>query len=123
MDSSTTLEFLFTAPEGCNAYIDNDAYKLTQVSDTRWCITVPNISAHKLGDTVTVSGRTNQGSFSLSASPLTYVRVALGDSTVSDAGKTALCAFYKYYQDADQLSKVVHDSMMEYLEKLWAREQ
>ena len=26
--------------------------------------------------------------------------------------------FYKYYQDADQLSKVVHDSMMEYLEKL-----
>ena len=98
LDSSTTLEFLFTAPEGYDVYVDDDAYELTQVSDTRWCITVPNISAHKLGDMVTVSGGTNQDGFSLSASPLTYVRIALGDSTVSDAGKTALCAFYKYYE-------------------------
>ena len=100
LDSSTTLEFLFTAPEGYDVYVDDDAYKLTQVSDTRWCITVPNISAHKLGDTVTVSGGTNQDSYSFNASPLAYIRIALNSSTVSDTGKTALCAFYKYYEAA-----------------------
>ena len=100
LDSSTTLEFLFTAPEGYDVYVDDDAYKLTQVSDTRWCITVPNISAHKLGDTVTVSGGTNQDGFSLSASPLAYVKIALKSSAVSEAGKNALCAFYQYYASA-----------------------
>ena len=100
MDSSTTLEFLFTAPEGFDVSVDGDAYELRQVSDTRWCITVPNISAHKLGDTVTVSGGTNQDVFSLSASPLAYIKIALNSSTVSDTGKTALCAFYRYYASA-----------------------
>ena len=100
LDSSTTLEFLFTAPEECDVCVYDDAYKLTQVSDTRWCITVPNISAHKLGDTVTVSGGTNQDGYSFNASPLAYIRIALNSSTVSDTGKTALCAFYKYYEAA-----------------------
>jgi hypothetical protein len=100
LNSSTTLDFLFTVPEGYNVQINEDAYEARKVSATRWCVSVPNISAHKLGDGVTVHGVTDGGDFSLTASPLAYVNIALASNIVDDAGKTALCAFYKYYETA-----------------------
>jgi hypothetical protein len=100
LNSSTTLDFLFTVPEGYNVQINEDAYEARKVSATRWCVSVPNISAHKLGEDVTVNGTTDRGVFSLTASPLAYVNIALASNIVDDAGKTALCAFYKYYETA-----------------------
>ncbi|MEE1158507.1 MAG: hypothetical protein UHS51_03710, partial [Atopobiaceae bacterium] len=100
LNSSTTLEILFTVPEGYNVEIDEDAYEAKKVSATRWRVSVPNIPAHKLGDNVTVNGQTNGGPFSITASPLAYVNMALTSNVFDSVGKTALCSFYKYYEAA-----------------------
>ena len=100
LNSSTTLEVLFTVPEGYNVEINEGAYEAKKVSATRWCVSVPNISAHMLGDDVTVIGETNGGAFSITASPLAYVNMALTSNVFDSDGNTALYSFYEYYAAA-----------------------
>jgi hypothetical protein len=94
------LEVLFTVPEGYNVEINEGAYEAKRVSATRWRVSVPNIPAHKLGDNVTVNGQTNGGPFSITASPLAYVNMALTSNVFDSDGNTALYSFYEYYAAA-----------------------
>ena len=71
------------------------AYAPVRQDDGRYLITIPNISAHKLGDTVTITG-TAGGSFSVAVSPLSFVRDVLTYNT-DTASKDGLCSLYAYY--------------------------
>ena len=74
------------------------AYTPVKQSDGRYLVTVPNISAHKLGDKVTVTGNAG-GSFTVVVSPLSFVRDVLKNETKTES-LNGLSSLYAYYMAA-----------------------
>ena len=77
-------------------------FNAVKQSDGRYLIHVTGISAHRLGDTITVTG-TAGGDFTIEVSALSYVRSILGSDAFDTDAKYAMAALYKYY-----------DAVMEY---------
>ena len=65
-------------------------------SDGRYLIRISGISAHKLGDTISISGEAGK-MFTVEVSALSYVRSVLNNSTSTEMAKNALSALYAYY--------------------------
>ena len=100
LDSSTTVDVYLTVEKGtaltASATFNGNTYKAELQSDGRYLIRIPEITAHRLGDTITVRG-TAGGSFTVTVSALSYVRSILSNDTPA-AEKNGIAAFYEYYR-------------------------
>ena len=67
-------------------------------ADGRYLVTVPNISAHKLGDVISISGSAG-GFFTVDVSPLSFVRDVLTHETAAES-RAGLSSLYAYYAAA-----------------------
>ncbi|WP_303834833.1 hypothetical protein [Ruminococcus flavefaciens] len=67
------------------------------MSDGRTQVNIPNISAHKLGDTYTVSVKTTNGTSTFKASALSYVYEGINDLGSAEEFN-AMCSIYEYYR-------------------------
>ena len=101
LDSSTTVDVFLTVPKGtaltASTTYDGKTYKAELQSDGRYMIRIPDISAHKLGETITIRGNAG-GSFTVAVSALSYVRSVLNNANAAAAEKNGLAAFYEYYR-------------------------
>ncbi|WP_295078977.1 CotH kinase family protein [Ruminococcus sp.] len=82
------------------------SYKSVKQSDNRYKITIPNISAHKLGYTYSVTAATSDGTATCSVSALSYIYAILNSDSYDDTAKNAVSSFYNYY-----------DATMKYLDQ------
>ncbi len=73
-------------------------YAAVKQADGRYKVTIPNISAHQLGDMYTVTAETSNGAATCSLSALSYVYAILSGSSYDKTAKDAVSAFYKYYE-------------------------
>ena len=69
----------------------------TKLSDGRYQVSIPNISAHKLADMYTVSVITSAGTSTFKASALTYAYEGIDLLSEGDE-YNAMCALYEYYK-------------------------
>ncbi len=82
---------------------DGEATSFTAVkqSDGRYLISIPNISAHHLGETYVITTITANGTATCSLSALSYVYAVLNSGDLSDSDNSvqnnAVSALYKYY--------------------------
>ena len=109
LDAETTVDVLLTTSDGkapTNVKLTihevesgKDVTKtVTPVkqSDGRYLIRVSGISAHKLGDMMTVSGTAGKA-FEVQVCALSYVRSVLNSTSTSEAAKNGLSSLYAYY--------------------------
>ena len=109
LDAETTVDVLLTTSDGkapTNVKLTihevesgKDVTKtVTPVkqSDGRYLIRVSGISAHKLGDMMTVSGTAGKA-FEVQVCALSYVRSVLNSTSTSEAAKNGLASLYAYY--------------------------
>ena len=94
-DSAITLNIFFTVEDGQTFTCEG----AEDMGNGKWKVTRTGISATELDQAVTVSG-TCGGNFSVSISPLTYVKAVLKSSSTSSNAKNAVSAFYMYYEAA-----------------------
>ena len=106
LDSKTAIRLLFTVDDtyGKEPVItvkdasDNTVEtQLTKQSDGRYCLLIPGISAHKLGETYTI---VVDGTMTIQMSALTYAHGVLQSDTMTDATKQAVAALNAYYNAA-----------------------
>ena len=105
LDHGTDILLYFTCADGYtpNASVtdkDNNAVECSLAKDEsgRYVLTIPNISAHKLGDFYTVS--VDGGAMTINISALSYAYSILNSATSSENLKYAVAALYNYYQAA-----------------------
>lgn len=73
------------------------AFTASKMADGRTQVNIPNISAHKLGDTYTVSVKTTNGTSTFKASALSYVYEGISDFGSAEEFN-AMCSIYEYYK-------------------------
>ena len=73
------------------------AFTTSKMADGRTQVNIPNISAHKLGDTYTVSVKTTNGTSTFKASALSYVYAGIKDFGSAEE-LNAMCSIYEYYK-------------------------
>lgn len=105
LDHGTDILLYFTCADGYTpaaTVTDKDgnavACSLTKDESGRYVLTIPNISAHKLGDFYTVS--VDGGAMTINISALSYAYSILNSATSSENLKYAVAALYNYYQAA-----------------------
>ena len=110
LGSETTLDvFLKTtdgsAPTNVRVTVTETGGKTTTTSytpvkqaDGRYLVTIPNISAHRLGDMVTISGEAD-GGFMVEVSALSFVRDVLTYNTDRES-RDGMSSLYAYYAAA-----------------------
>ena len=109
LDAETTVDVLLTTSDGkapTNVKLTihevesgKDVTKTVapvKQSDGRYLIRVSGISAHKLGDMMTITG-TAGTAFEVSVCALSYVRSVLNSTSTSEAAKNGLSSLYAYY--------------------------
>ncbi|MGN0414711.1 MAG: hypothetical protein ACI4FX_04395 [Agathobacter sp.] len=106
LDSKTAIRLLFTVDDtyGKEPVItvkdasDNTVEtQLTKQSDGRYCLLIPGISAHKLGETYTI---VVDGAMTIQMSALSYAHGVLQSDAMTDATKRAVAALNAYYNAA-----------------------
>ncbi len=111
LDAETTVDVLLTTKDGkapANVTLTiheeetgkENTKKVTPVkqSDGRYLIRIPGISAHKLGDMITITGTAGK-TFTVRVSALSYVRSVLNNFYATTAAKNCLASLYMYYAD------------------------
>ena len=97
-DGSAPTNVTVTVSEALTGNTTTKAYTPEKQSDGRYLVTIPNISAHKLGDVITITGDAG-GSFTVKVSPLSFVRDVLKNNTDKES-RDGLAALYAYYASA-----------------------
>ena len=110
LDSETTVDVFLTTSDGtepANVKLtvrNEETGKTTTAavtpvkqSDGRYMIRVTGISAHKLGDMMTITGTAGK-QFEIQVSALSYVRSVLNSDSQSVYAKNCVAALYKYYE-------------------------
>ena len=97
-DGSAPTDVTVTIREEVTGTTTTKAYTPEKQADGRYLVTIPNISAHKLGDKVTVTGNAG-GSFTVVVSPLSFVRDVLKNETKTES-LNGLSSLYAYYMAA-----------------------
>ena len=97
-DGSAPTNVTVTIDEVASGITTTISYTPVKQADGRYLVTIPNISAHRLGDKVTVTGKAG-GSFTVVVSPLSFVRDVLKNETATES-LDGLSAFYAYYAAA-----------------------
>lgn len=78
-------------------------YTAAKQSNGQYKITIPNLSAHQLGDEITIAVTVGSYTFPVKVSALSFVKAALdliGTEEYDEAEAKAVSAFYKYYEAA-----------------------
>ena len=90
-----------------NAFINGRKSDVIRMSDGRFRIQVPEISAHQLGKQNTVSVRTASGTAQVCVSALSYVDSLLNASMYENDpdAQYAAAALFRYSEAADELKK------------------
>ena len=100
LDSVTTVDVFLTVKSGvtltASATFNGKTYSAVKQSDGRYMVQIPNISAHQLGDMITITGNAG-GAFTVKVSALSYTRSVLNSTATNTAAKDGLSALYKYY--------------------------
>ena len=100
LDSETTVDVFLTPKSGktltASATFNGKTYTAVKQSDGRYLVQIPNISAHQLGEMITVTG-TAGTAFSVKVSALSYTRSVLNNTSSNTAAKDGLSALYQYY--------------------------
>ena len=73
------------------------SYAAVKQADGRYKVTIPDISAHQLGDMYTVTAETTNGTATCSLSALSYVYAVLNGSSNDKNAKNAVSSLYIYY--------------------------
>ena len=110
LDAETTVDVYLTtkdgkAPTNVTLTIREEesgketTKKVTPVkqSDGRYLIRISGISAHKLGDMMTITGTAGK-KFTVQVSALSYVRSVLNNAGSTEAAKNCMAALYRYYE-------------------------
>ena len=95
-DGSAPTNVKVTIKELVSGKTTTTSYTPVKQADGRYLITIPNISAHKLGDTVTITGTAGK-SFSVAVSPLSFVYDVLTYNKDTES-KDGLCSLYAYFK-------------------------
>ncbi len=102
IDADTSLVFTIRPQESYKGSVavtvDGKKYTPKKVG-TNYQVTIPGISAHKLGDNHTVTVKTTNGTSTFKASALSYANDAF-NNPYDNSEKYAMCALYDYYKAA-----------------------
>ena len=100
LDSETTVDVYLTPKEGtaltASANYNGKTYAAVKQGDGRYLVRIPGISAHQLGDMITVEGSAG-GAFKVIVSALSYARSVLNSAGSNKAAKDGMSALYRYY--------------------------
>jgi hypothetical protein len=77
--------------------ISTDCTTSTSGNATSYIFSVKNISPENLGENKVFTIQTSQGTATITAPALSYVRSILNNSGTSEALKIAMVAYYRYY--------------------------
>ena len=106
-DSGTDIFVKFTPVSGYTGTVTfkvNGAEAEAEARDNgSYVLKITGISAHKLGDTYTVTAETANGTATVKVSAMSYVYTILNAYEDNVTYKNAVCAFYKYYEAAKAL--------------------
>ena len=97
-DGSAPTDVTLTVEEQVTGTMTTKAYTPVKQADGRYLITVPNISAHRLGDRISITGNAD-GRFTVDVSPLSFVRDVLKNETKTES-LNGLSSLYAYYEAA-----------------------
>ncbi len=97
-DGSIPANVTVTISEQVTGITTTKAYTPEKQADGRYLVTIPNISAHRLGDVVTITGDAD-GEFSVRVSPLSFVYDVLKNETKAES-LNGLSSLYAYYAAA-----------------------
>jgi hypothetical protein len=104
LDAETSIYLYLTVGSDYNktpdvVVTDKDGAKIdvnvSKQSDGRYRLVIPNISAHKLGDTYTI---TVDGALVIKESALSYANAVLNSDATTKENKDAMAALHEYYQ-------------------------
>ena len=108
LDSETALSVRLTVEDDTDlqatATFHENTYNAVKQSDGSYIITITNIPAACLGETVAINGIAG-GSFTVNVSALSYVYSVLNSDTMSLEAKNAVASLYYYYTAADAYRK------------------
>ena len=100
LDSETTVDVFLTAKSGvtltASAEFGGKTYEAVKQNDGRYLVRIPGISAHQLGDMITITGNAG-GAFTVKVSALSYTRSVLNSGAAGKAAKDGVSALYAYY--------------------------
>ena len=100
MDSDTAI-YLFIKPiTDYDGSFTVEGYTATKQKDGRYLVKIPNIGAHKLGDSYTVVITTAKGESTVTVSAMSYVKGVLDAYTDDQTAQYAAAAIYAYYKAA-----------------------
>ena len=103
LESETALDVFLTVEAGteltASATFNGKTFTAVRQKDGRYRIRVSGISAHQLGDAITITG-TAGGDFTITVSALAYVRAMLGLEAYSGDAWNAMAALYQYHAAA-----------------------
>jgi hypothetical protein len=101
LDSTTALDVILTVEKGteltASAEFNGNTFEAEKLADGRYRVRIPDISAHQLGDTVTVTGEAG-GTFTVAVAPLSYVRSVLNSASFGETAKNSMAAMYTYFE-------------------------
>ena len=99
LDSTTTVDVYLTPEEGtevtASAAFNGKTFSAEKQSDGRYMVRIPDISAHQLGDMITITGDAD-GTFTVMVSALSYTRSVLKNNT-NKPEMDGLSALYQYF--------------------------
>ena len=81
------------------------SYTAVKQKDGRYKVTIPNISAHQLGDAYTITASTTNGTATCTLSALSYVYAVLDGNSYDKTAKNAVSSLFKYYDDTIKYRK------------------
>ncbi len=102
MDSETAIHLYFKPAAGYDGDFAVDGYTAEKQNDGRYLVIIPNICAHQLGETFTITARTANGESTVTVSALSYVKGMLDAQAYQNnaAALNAVASIYHYYAAA-----------------------
>ena len=100
LESETMVDVFLTVEDGteltASATFNGKTFTAVKQADGRYRIRVSGISAHLLGETITITG-TAGSDFTITVSALAYARAVLNSEAFGADAKNAMAALYRYY--------------------------
>ena len=100
LESETMVDVFLTVEDGteliASATFNGKTFTAVKQADGRYRIRVSGISAHLLGETITITG-TAGSDFTITVSALAYARAVLNSAAFGADAKNAMAALYRYY--------------------------
>ena len=100
LESETMVDVFLTVEDGtelkASATFNGKTFTAVKQADGRYRIRVSGISAHQLGETITING-TAGSDFTITVSALAYARAVLNSEAFNANAKNTMAALYQYY--------------------------